>query len=191
MANQNQAAGFRPVQTRSGSPWTGKTMRVAFVESDSVAAFVGSMVKFTGSSADDGKTPVVALADPGDTQLAGAVVRMEYDPDRLSLLHREASTFRYAWIPADRDVMYWVQEDSDGGALQVSAVGANINFTAEVGDTATGNSTQELDSSTVAATDTLPLRIVKADFAEDNELGQYGKWLVTLNQDHYSSKTGL
>jgi len=191
MANLNQPAGFRPVQTRSGSPWTGKCMRVAFVASDATAAFVGSLVTYTGESIDGGRTPVVTLAAPASDRLAGAVVRFEYNPEAMGTLYRPASTLRYAWIPADRDVMYWVQEDGDTTPLTAGAVEANIDFTAESGDTATGNSTMELDSDTVGVAATLPLRVVKADFGEDNELGQWAKWLVTLNLDAYSDKDGI
>ena len=183
MANANEPGGFRPVQTRNGAPWAGKTIRVAFAAGDAVPAFVGQMVKYTGASADGGKTPVVEVADPADTRLAGAIVRFEFDPDNLTLLHRPTLTFRYAWLPADRDVLYWIQEDSDAGALTSGAVEANIDFIGISGSTITGASSTQLDSSTVLTTAALPLRIVRLDGADDNEIGVNAKWLVTINQD--------
>lgn len=185
--------GFRPITSR-GEPWTGKTRAVVFASGDSTAAYIGSMVKFTGESqVVNGKNlAVVTVADPADTQLAGAVVRFSNDPDGYKS-YREASTERVAYIPQDRDVMYSVQEDEDGTPLTSGAVGANIDFTAESGTTATGLSTMELDSSTVATTASLPLRIVELEGIEGNEItaGDRPQWVVTINQDAYTNTTGV
>lgn len=195
MANLDQKAGFRPVNSRDVNSYTGKSMRVAFLESDATAAFVGSLVRFTGASADDGRTPVVTLSAPGDSaaqlgQLAGAIMRFEYNPANLEQLFKPASQFRYAWIPTDRNTLYFVQVGN--GTLTTAAVNQNINFTTEAGSTITGNSTQEIDAATVDTAATLPLRIVRAEFADDNEpTTAQGKWIVALNLDSYSNTTGV
>lgn len=185
--------GFRPITSR-GESWAGKTRAVVFASTDATAAFVGSMVKFTGESTFvNGKSlAVVTVASPADTQLAGAVVRFSNDPDGYKA-HRPASTERVAYIPQDRDVLYSVQEDEDTTPLTSGAVGANIDFTAESGDTTTGMSTMELDSSTVATTAALPLRIVELEGIEGNEItaGDRPQWVVALNQDAYSNTTGV
>jgi hypothetical protein len=187
--------GFRPV-TKRGESWCGTERAVVFSAGDAVAAFIGSMVKFTGTSEIiDGKSyAVVAVAEPADTRLAGAVTRFQYDPDGY-LKHRPASTQRIAYIPQDRDVLYSVQEDGDTTPLTAGAVEANIDFTAEVGDTVTSQSTMELNSDTVNTTATLPLRIVELEALPGNDLvgsgGVNPQWVVAINQDAYSDKAGL
>lgn len=187
--------GFRPV-TKRGEPWSGNERAVIFADTDATAAFIGSMVKFTGTSiTQDGKSySVVTVASPADTRLAGAITRFSEDPVGYSA-SRAASTQRLGYLPQDRDVLYSVQEDADTTPLTAGAVEANIDFTAEAGDTFNGQSTMELDSDTVNTTSTLPLRIVELEGIPGNELTAAGgvnpQWVVAINQDAYSDKAGL
>lgn len=189
----NSPYGFRPVTAR-GEAWCGKTRAVVFADTDGTAAFIGDMVKFTGESiVVDGKAlSVVTVASPADTRLAGAVVRFSNDPDGYKP-YRTASTQRVAYIPQDRDVLYSVQEDEDTTPLTLGAAEANIDFVAGAGgSTVTGLSSMQLDSDSVNTTDALPLRIVELEAIEGNDIGtgNYPQWLVAINQDAYSDKTG-
>lgn len=192
MSTFDRPYGFRPV-TKRGESWAGTERAVVFSAGDATAAFIGSMVKFTGTSeVIDGKAySVVTVASPADTRLAGAVTRFQYDPDGYKK-YRTASTQRIAYIPQDRDVLYSVQEDADTTPLTLGAAEANIDFTAESGDTVTGMSTMELDSTTVNTTSALPLRIVELEAIEGNVIGSNNpQWVVQINQDAYSDKAGL
>lgn len=198
MTNESAPYGFKPVQMRNGSPWTGKTQKVLFLASYAVATFNGDMVKFTGTAAadpidPDSEYPVVEIADPADTRLAGAIVR--HEPDRGDsgfINHRLASTLRAAYIPMDRDVIYSVMEDSDGGNLAATDAEANIDFVAGAGgSTVSGTSGQMLDSSTANTTSSLPLRLLGIENKVGNTYGAFGQYLVTINQDAYNSTTGL
>lgn len=194
MTPSNSPYGFRPVTTR-GEPWTGKTRAVIFDSGDSTAAFIGDMVKFTGTSVVSGGKAyaVVTVADPADTRLAGAVVRFSNDPDSYNAF-RPADTQRIAYIPQDRDVLYSVQEDQDTTPLALTDTEANIDFVAgSGGSTVTGLSSMQLDSDSVDTTDALPLRLVEVEGIEGNEVGagNFTQWVVAINQDAYSDKTGL
>lgn len=198
MANVAAPYGFRPVQERNGSPWCGKTREVIFLDTDATACFVGDLVKYTGTQVTDPETgitySVVTKASAADTRLAGAVVGFQpaLGPDWIS--YKRANEQIRARIPVDRDVIYSVQEDGDASFLTDGAAEANIDFVAGTGNTQTGLSTSALDSSTVNTTDTLPLRIISSEGnVVDNEVdgSNYVQWLVTINQDAYSDKTGL
>ena len=195
MANTDAARGFQAVDNLSGAGYSGRLKKVAFASGDSTAAFKGSLVKYTGASLNNGEIPVVTLASPADTKLVGAIV--SFEPQRggnFNTYHRTASTERIAYIPADPKTLYMVQEDSVGGSMSTSAViGQNVDFTAESGSTVTGYSTMELDSSTVADTAALPIRLQNVVERSDN-LGGTGDsnaaWIVSINQTAELNTTG-
>lgn len=194
MTPVNSPYGFRPVTNR-GEPWTGKTRAVVFSSGDSTAAFIGDLVKFTGTAeVIDGKAySVVTRATPADVRLAGAVVRFSNDPDSYNA-YRPASTQRIAYIPQDPYVLYSVQEDQDTSSLALTDTEANIDFVLGAGgSTATGLSSMQLDSDSVNTTDALPLRLVEVEGIEGNEVGagNFTQWVVQINQDAYTDKTGL
>lgn len=195
MANTDASQGFRPVDNLFGEGYSGRMREVAFASGDATAAFKGSLVKLTGASLDDGKTPVVTLASPADTKIVGAVV--SFEPQRggeWETYYRKASTELRAYIPADPKCLYMVQEDSDGGNIDTStAIGQNCDFTAESGDTSTGMSTMELDSSTAANTAALPLRLQAVVDRVDNSgasADSNAAWIVSINQTAELNTTG-
>lgn len=195
MANTDAPRGFRAVDNLSGEGYSGRMKQVAFASGDATAAFNGSLVKYTGASINNGTIPVVTLAAPSDTKLAGAIQNFEPQRDgNWTTYHRLASTEVIAYIPADPKCLYEVQEDSDGGNIPTStAIGQNCNFTAESGNTVTGASTMELDSSTAANTAALPLRLqavvnradVDGSTSDDN-----ATWVVSINQTAELNTTG-
>jgi hypothetical protein len=194
MANTNAPAGFQAC-TSFGVAYTPPLMRVAFAAGDSVAAFKGSMVILTGAVDTDGVTPVVTVAATTDDKLAGAV--QSFDPQRAGnwqTYYKPASTRMYAYIPRDPRCLYMIQEDSVGGNIPVTtAIGQNCNFITEVGNTITGVSTEQLDSSTAANTATLPLRLVQPINRADNDptsAGSNGGWIVALNLSDITTLEG-
>lgn len=146
--------GFKPVRHLSGSPYNGACKEYIHLASDSAAIFVGSLVKFTGafgaSGAETGKRrlPVVAVAGAGDASCGVCVGVIPVNQD--SPRHCAASTLRTILVADDPKLIFEVQEDAVGGALAETSVGYNTDITAESGNTTTGQSTQELDSSDVA-----------------------------------------
>ena len=195
MANVDNPHGFLAVDNIFGGEYTGRLVPVAFLDTDATAAFKGSLVKFTGASLNDGDIPVVTLASPGDQKLAGAI--QQFDPERdgnWTNYHRLASTQKIAYIPADPKTLYQVQEDSDGGNIDTAtAIGQNVNFTAEAGDTVLGTSTMELDSGTAANTATLPIRLQHVQRKIENtgvSTDTNANWIVTINQTAELNTTG-
>jgi hypothetical protein len=195
MTNTSAAAGFQVVGQQGVGAYTGAMKKVAFASGDATAAFLGSMVKYTGASVTvNGEViPVVTLASPADTKLAGAI--QYFDPQRSgswTTFNRTASTQVIGYIPADPYAYYQVQEDSVGGNISLSTnIGNNCDFTAESGSTVTGYSTMQLDSSTAANTNTLPLRLVApAPRADNDSTSANATWIVTIIQSAYTNLTG-
>lgn len=202
MANQDKPFGFRPVQTRNGAPWSGKTRAVIVAAADVNAFFVGDMVVLSGNQIQhklDGKfyeqvtTAAGGVANP--EKLAGAItgIPSHQVPSLLYTGYRPAGAQTddmLVYIPQDRNVVYVVQEDSVGGALSAAASGSNIGFSKGTGDPVTRMSGSELDSNTAAATATLPIRLLSYDGAIDNETGEFAGWYCTVNTDPSTDKTG-
>lgn len=195
MANSNAPAGFQVVGQQGVGAYTGAWKKVCFASGDSAAAFLGSMVKYTGASVTyQGEViPVVTLASPADTKLAGAV--QSFDPQRTgqwTVYNRQASTFQVGYLPADPYAYYQIQEDSVGGNISLSTnISNNCDFTAEVGSTVTGYSTMQLDSNTAANTNTLPIRLVAPVPRVDNDYTSANvAWIVTINLSSYTNTTG-
>ncbi len=97
MANQDKPNGLTPIGTLSGADYHGKARRVAFAAGDAVAAFVGDLVKLTGTVDATGKIPVVAQSAAGDASI-GVLISLDFDADDegslMTPLTRAASTAR-------------------------------------------------------------------------------------------------
>jgi hypothetical protein len=155
--------------------------------SDSTAVFIGDLVKVNGASGAAGTViqgedlegvPQViraAIADwdnvpidgtPGDATTIGAVfgvvVGFKPDPSNLMLKHRAASTDRIVYVlPIDQDIVWEIQEDADTTPLAAADIGLNVAMIqTQAGNATTGLSGMELDSSSKATTNTLPVRLL-------------------------------
>jgi len=183
MANADRPSGLTPIGTLSGADYRGQTRRVVFAAGDAVACFIGDRVKLTGTSNAAGTMPVVAQCALTDAAI-GVLIGLEpdgSDEGSLSKIHRLASTARTGLVAMGGDILYSVQEDSDGGDVAITAVGLNAEIVVGTGSAITGISGSELDSSSAAGTSTLAVRIHHLIDAPDNELGTNARWAVTLN----------
>ena len=151
-------------------------------------------MKLAGSADSRGVPSVSGNISTGDA-VVGVVVG--FDPaegdgadGRDSTTYRANSTERYVWVADDPNVLFEVQEDSDGGALAAGNVGNVADLTGFTsGSTVTGLSSIEIDSSTAVGggggdntEDVLIMRLVNRP---DNEIGDQAKWLVRLNNHEY------
>lgn len=187
MANADNATGLRPVRYLSGAPYNGAANKyyIPATDTDS-AAYIGSLVKLTGGADADGIPAVTANVSTGNPVVGVVVGVLSESSD--STIYRENSTARYVLVADDPNLMFEVQEDSTGGALAATAAGATCQLTGfTTGDTATGFSGIELDSSNVSeVSDTDDdVRIIGLVQRPDNAVGTNAKWLVRLNVHQY------
>lgn len=186
MANSDNARGLTPVRHGDGSPYTGAANVYSIPASDSTAVYIGDAVKSAGSADADG-VPTVAQAAAGDT-IRGVVVGVVPDTAN-SLIYRAASTLRKVLVADAPDLVFEIQEDSDGGALAAADVGNNADVVVGTGSTVTGRSAMEIDSSTKNTT-SAQLRILRLVPRADNEIGTNAKWEVMINEHELKSTTG-
>lgn len=190
MANGNNPTGLKPVRYLSGAPYNGASNKYYVPASDNTAIYIGGLVKPGGSADANGVPSATGNVSTGNPVL-GVVVGVE-PITRDSTTYREASTDRYIYVADDPNLVFEAQEDSVGGALAATntqMVADLIGFTG--GSTITGRSTAMIDSSTATATgdgteDVLLIGLVQR---QDNEFGQYAKWLVRLNNHFYIDGT--
>src|SRR3569623_711778 len=186
MANVNRPV-FVLIGTISGSPINGNVRKRQMT--CSTAIFPGDAVKL------DDATGLVAPAAAGDT-LLGVCVGPVVDRSIVSTEHpgyASASSGAYILVAEGPAYLYGEQEGASGTALTVAAVGSNEDIVATAGSTPRGTSGHIFDRSPV--TDGSPvsaqLRLIDVVNRVDNELGDYCKWVVRINEHSHRELTGL
>ncbi len=183
MANIDRVNGLRPVKYLNGVAYTGAVTRYFIPSTDSTAMFIGDAVKSAGS-ADANGVATIAQCAAGDA-VRGVIVGFESETAD-SPIYRVASTDRYALVADAPDLVFEIQED---GAIAATAVGNNADIVVATGNTTTGTSGMELDSST-AATTAATLRILGLVQRTDNEIGTNSKLLVLINEHELKATAG-
>jgi len=195
MANSDIPAGLKPVKHLNGSPWNGKANVYYVPSTDSTALFKGDAVKSAGSADSTGKFPTVAQVSAGDA-VRGVVIGFGEDPHIMinptdaTRVYRAASTAMYVLVIDDPSVIYEIQEDSAGGSIAAASVGLSTDLVVGSGDTTTGKSGMELDSSAVG-TGAATCKVLRVVDREDNALGTNCKWEVLIAEHEMTLATGV
>lgn len=189
MANTDAPFGAKPIGTTDGSDYHGKLRQIHFLAGTATAIFVGDfLVQEAGGSDATGKLPSFQRASTGGgSRIAGALVGL--DPDftdegtLLSTQHRLASTARTGQMVWGSNVLFVMQEDSDGNSITATEAGENANIVFDTaGSTITGISGMEIDSDSAATTASLQLRLHHVHDMPGNALGDQANWVVSINQ---------
>jgi len=194
MANTDAAFGAVPIGTSDGSDYHGKLREVEFLDTYATAVYLGDFVKLAGTTGTDGKTPVVEQAAAGEAMI-GAVVSFVPNFDDEGTLssqsnYKPASQSRKAMVAFGSDVLYEIQEDGDTTPLTAGDSGRNVDIVVAAGSTITGISGVEIDSDTVADADG-QLRLHHLARKEDNELGEFAIWVVSINENQDDHGAGV
>lgn len=199
MANFNGPIGIRPIND-NGTPWSGQGRMVSFAANDANNIFLGDPIVPTGV-VDSFGVPIVTIATAGDTHpVLGGFIGVCNGPQGSGFtltqnlpVYRQASILNYGFVCDDPNQLYAVQEDSVGGAITAANAGfSNANLVAGSGNTTTGFSGWQLDSSTAGAGNAgYQLRIVGLLRGPDNALGNFAKWTVRINNNALWDTTGF
>ena len=202
MANVSRINGFRPVLHIDGSPFNGQVTRYFASASDGTAIFNGDLVKLStasdtagqvilsGAASVVGGTPGVTKFVAGtDSSAVGVAVGFTINPLNLnSPQYRVASTAMYVLVADAPDTVFEVQYN---GIIAATSFNKNVNVVDGGGSTTTGFSGEQADSTTVATTATLPLRIHGAVQKVDNDITATNvKILVYINNHQLNAGTG-
>lgn len=203
MASVSRINGFKPVRNQSGDSNSGQANVYFVPASDSTVIMVGDAVKLLGDARAATGAPTVTRAGATDVPIGivvgvlfsgvGDAQNMPPVSDLNTPVYRRASTDRYLLVNDDPNQWYEVQfAGTSQSATTITAnVGQNGQFTTTAGSTTTGASGMQLDSSGLATTATLPLKIVGFPNRPDNIPGDtYFTYFVKLNATSMSQGTG-
>lgn len=203
MAAVSRINGFRPVKTVTGAPWNGQSELCFVPSTDSTVIMVGDAVVLAGDARAATGVPTVTRAS-ASAQIYGIVVGIAFTGvgdaqnippvnDLNTPVYRRASTDRYLFVCTDPNVIYEVQyEGTSVAAATITAnVGLNGNPLFTAGNTASGSSGMQLAVAGLAATATLPLKIVGFPNRPDNIPGdQFFSYYVKINVATMGTGTG-
>lgn len=172
MASVAAPYGLRPVNLIGGQPYAGSTRMFKIANAYAANIFYGQPVSSNGNGFVQADTSTTALPATG---VVGVFMGCTYtDPSLKIKVFKQywptgtIATDAEAYVVDDPDVVMQVQADE---AVAQTALGANIALVTSAGSTSTGNSTTAADGSSVAASATLPLRIVGFVDAPDSVAG--------------------
>lgn len=197
MANANRPSGFTPVGYLNGAPWTGKARLYSIAANYGTALYIGDPVISSGTSDANGVPGIVIGATTG--ALRGVIVGLsKYEgmvgnPSNLDITYRPASdpSVWYAMVADDPNIIFEVQEESNGTQLAATEIGLNT-----ISKSGTGNgfvSGWMIPSATGATpntTATLQLRLLGLSRKPGNAFGAYAKHLVQINVHELAHGTG-
>ena len=196
MANANAPRGLIPYSRSSGEPYNGAVNVYYVPAGNATALFVGDpVVGITNSSDCNGIGSVGIAAAGGGTYILGAMMGVANNAGTTTIpvlqsqpVYLPASTAAYVYVADDPDLLYWVQEN---GAMVSGAPGRNVDLVAGTGNTTTGYSGWQLNSSTLATTSTLQMRVRQLLQEADNAIGTNAKWLTHINLSAITNATGV
>ena len=158
MATTATPYGFRPVGLLGGGSWSDSIRHVKIASGYGTAIFYGDAVKIVSAGTIE--------KDAGTTTMTpvGIFVGCRYtDPNTNQPTYAQQWTSSvtasdaFAYVVDDPNVVFQAQGDA---TLAQTALGNNVAVVQTAGSTAIGTSKNAIDSSTIATTKTLPIRIL-------------------------------
>lgn len=193
MPNANRPTGLSPVKYLNGSDWDGRGNLYYLDSTSANALYPGDPVKLVAGLDAKGGLQSIDLATAGATMVGVAVAigtsrfGPYVDPTDLTKQSAPAAKTKgyYVLVVDDPNVIFEIQENSTPGALDKTAASKNANFIYAAPAAGAAYSGVQLDSSTVAVTSTLNLKLMGLSQRPDNALGAQAKWLCLINNHSY------
>lgn len=198
MPNANAPRGLIPYSYQGGGPYNGAVNTYYVPVGNATALFIGDPVVIITNSSDGNGVQSVGIATAaGSNYILGAFMGVSNNAGQATIpvlqsqpVYLPAGTAAYVYVSDDPNLLYWAQEDSVGGAMVSGASGRNVSLIAGAGNTTTGYSGWQLDSSTLATT-ALQMRIMQMLQEADNAVGVNAKWLTRINLNSVLFTTGV
>ena len=196
MANDNRPFGLAPVSYLNGSPWSGQARIYSIDANYGTALYIGDPV-ISGGSADVNGVPNIAIYG-GSGAIRGVIIgvgryeTLMANPNNLNINYRPASdpNVWYALVVDDPNVIFEVQEHSNGTALAATDIGSNTTLQSGSGTYMSGWTLSSYTDATPATTATLPIRLLGLARRSGNIFGAYAKHLVKINVHELGTGTG-
>lgn len=201
MANADAAFGLRPIRYVSGAPYNGAANVYAVDTSSAAAIYIGDPVSLAGTADAAGIQTVksVTIDDTttsNNTPIVGVVVGVassrqgsQLQDDNKYVDASPSANTSYVLVADDPDLLFAVQED---GNLGIAGVGAHYNLELAAGNTTSGISKTEIDSSTAATSDAendYNVKVMRLRQEPNNAPGTNAVWEVMIVNHAFRGET--
>ena len=191
--------GFLPINLIGGQVFAGSTRNMEIASGYSSNIFYGDFVKRvvggtiekdTGTTSN---TPAGVFLGCFYTAANGTPTRSQYYPASQTIV---SGTKIYAIVADDPDTLFKVAVCSSGVVMATvtqNALGTNMSVLATAGSTTTGNSAYSVLSTSPAATNTFPIRVIDLVPETSPTPTTYSELIVKINFGihQYNNATGL
>lgn len=205
MANTNKPMGLSPVQYLSGAPWNGQARLYSIAYDYATALYIGDPVISSGTADANGVPGIVIYGGTGAVR--GVVVgigryeNLMANPGNLDRTYYPANgdgvnSPWYAMVVDDPNVLFAVQENSNGTALAATQIGLNTILKSGSGNGfVSGWLLSSSTDATPATTATLAVRLMGLQRILNsdgtwNSFGAYAKHLIKFNVHELGTGTG-
>lgn len=190
MATTAAPYGLVPINVIGGLPFAGSTRFLKVTNSYGTSIFNGDVVKLAATGTVE-KDTGTTTATP-----VGVFLGCQYtDPGTSQIWQRNwwtASTVAtdiMAYVLDNPNQLFQIQAS---GSIAQTGLGNNAALVQTAGSTANGKSKVALNHSSIATTDTLPLRIIDFVYGPDSAPGDaYTDVIVKFNNHLYTTLTGV
>jgi len=189
MATTAAPYGARPINTTSASgSYTGKVQHIKIASAYGTAIFYGDFVKLVTAGTVEKDTGTTACTPigifMGCKYTDSTTNQMTFNQQWPASM---AASDAMAYVVTDPEVLFQMQGDE---AVAQAALGANSAVVQTAGSTSIGNSKNAVDGSTVATTNTLPVKIVDFVDGPTSSVGDaYTDVIVKFNVGHQLTNT--
>ncbi len=203
MANINAPFGLSPQRTLAGSKFNEGGTRYYIPSTDNLAYYIGDTV-LAAAAADATGVPGVIKASLGTETLRGVINGVEPANVGTVSLQGVALSLENINIPATKTRDYYVYVADDplllfkvqGDLTATNQVAANANnntsLTVTAGANAQSDSGTVVNSSTMATTSSLSIKLIGLTQQPNNAFGAYAVWNCKINQhDFIGPKAGV
>ena len=192
MANIAKPQGFVPIRYKNGNPWNGMATPYYIPSGDTNAYNIGDAVKSIVGGDSNGICQIT-LDSAGTATERGVIVGVLPVPplnnsQQATTLALESENVPatktrayYVLVCDDPDVIYSLQDDGLT-TLSTTACNKNASFTYAANNANSPNSQSVLNSSSLATTQSLNLKVMGLVQAQNNAIGANAYWQVIFNQ---------
>jgi hypothetical protein len=179
MANSDAPSGLTPAKHLTGGVIRPSVYSIASGYATSI--FTGQLVKSTGTTKGVNvcaatERAVGVFAGCQYIDASGDFQFRPYWPASTTVL---SGTTVQAFVYDDPEILFEIQASA---GMAVTDIGSVADITGTSGSTTTGQSTQELDSSTLSASGSAQLKVYELVNRPDNDYGTNAKVLVLINE---------
>lgn len=201
MANANRPSGLSPVKHITGAPFNGQGNIYQIAAADTNAYAIGDPVISSGNGDANGVPGITIAAATG--AIRGVILGLGistgnaidfgsglFNPNNLNSTIRPSgaqATDWYALVADSPDIIFEIQEGNDATPPTAANIGNNTNLFAGANNGFQSGWT--FDSTLIAGTSTLQIRLLGLVRRQDNAFGTYAKWLVKINNHELSAGT--